>query len=185
MKLSLYVKKPSRHTSYRKRQLRLDSNDQVRTRRLKKLILFLMADVNRKEGEEKEVADMALKASIACYLRIVVCDDANQFERPLRTIFVRIGSLSDSDCKIEFSFNRAEMTRMLDLLRFPDEVTFDNRAVMYGEEVFLRGLYELVGGENKQKICKTFGREFSAQVRAFSWFMDYMFVNFHHLVHYV
>jgi len=40
------------------------------------------------------------------------------------------------------------------------------------EEVLLRELYELVGGKTKQKISIVFGREWSAQARAFSWFIN-------------
>ena len=50
---------------------------------------------------------------------------------------------------------------------------------MAGEEVFLRGLFELVSGANKHEIAKVFGRDWSAQARAFKYFM---YSNFKHLV---
>ena len=54
---------------------------------------------------------------------------------------------------------------------------------MSGEEVMLRGLYELASGETKHKIsANVFGREWSSQSRAFSWFMDHIYANFSHLV---
>jgi hypothetical protein len=43
---------------------------------------------------------------------------------------------------------------------------------MSGEEVFLRGLYELVSGETKHNISRNvFGRDWSAQSRAFKYFI--------------
>jgi len=45
-------------------------------------------------------------------------------------------------------------------------------------------LYELVSGDNQEKIsANIFGREFSAQSRAFKYLMNHMYDNFHHLVH--
>ena len=43
----------------------------------------------------------------------------------------------------------------------------------------LRGLYELTSGEISSNV---FGREWSSQSRAFTWFMDYMYCNFRHLI---
>ena len=62
-------------------------------------------------------------------------------------------------------------------------VTFDNRSKMPGEEVFLRGMFELAQGHTKYSIsANVFGREWSAQARAFNWFIDHMFNHFEHLV---
>ena len=54
---------------------------------------------------------------------------------------------------------------------------------MSGEEVFLRGLFELVSGDNQERMCKTlFGRENSQQSRAFNYFIDHIYDNYQHLV---
>ena len=59
----------------------------------------------------------------------------------------------------------------------------DNRSRMSGEEDFLRGLYELVSGANKQTIAlSTFGRDWSAQSRAFKRFKHHVYHHFKHLV---
>ena len=71
-----------------------------------------------------------------------------------------INDFNDSDCFILFfRFLKSDLFRLLILLKFP------------GEGVMLRGLYELASGEN------VFGREWSSQSRAFSWFMDYIYAN--------
>jgi hypothetical protein len=71
----------------------------------------------------------------------------------------------------------------MELLDFPEWCQFPNKAKMRGEELFLRGLYELVSGSTKHIICKTvFGGECSRQSRAFTFFIDYLYQNFKQLV---
>lgn len=69
------------------------------------------------------------------------------------------------------------------MLNFPEECILDNGSNMLGEEVFLRGLYELVSGETQHNISRNvFGRDWSAQSRAFKYFINHMYQNFKHLV---
>ena len=92
-------------------------------------------------------------------------------------------SFCESDCNIFFRFLRHDLQRLVELLRFPQVVRFQNRVVMPGEEIFLRGLYELCQGESKHSIAvNVFGREWSTQVRAFNYFIDHVYDNFHHLI---
>ena len=81
-----------------------------------------------------------------------------------------------------FEFKKTDLLRLLPLLCLPDDCTFDNRSKMVGEEVFLRGLYELVSGANKHEIARVFGRDWSAQARAFKYFIEHMYRNYKHLV---
>ena len=54
---------------------------------------------------------------------------------------------------------------------------------MAGEEVMLRGLYELVSGEDQYNIAENvFDREQSQQSRAFYFFIDHVFTTFYDLV---
>ena len=69
------------------------------------------------------------------------------------------------------------------MLNFPEECILDNGSNMLGEEVFLRGLYELVSGETQHNISRNvFGGDWSAQSRAFKYFINHMYQNFKHLV---
>ena len=61
-------------------------------------------------------------------------------------------------------------------------VKLDNGISMPGEEILLRGLYELTSGEVQNRIAKEFGRDWTAQSRAFKAFIDIIFDNFSHLV---
>ncbi len=55
---------------------------------------------------------------------------------------------------------------------------------MVGEEVMLRGLYELVSGEKQFNIAENvFGREQSMQSRAFKYFIFHVYRTFFDLVH--
>ena len=87
------------------------------------------------------------------------------------------------ECVLNFRFECSELKQLLLLLRFPLSVIFINRLKMPGEEVFLRGLYELKNGSIQYNISKCFGRDTSAQSRAFRYFVDHVYDNFHHLVH--
>jgi hypothetical protein len=90
----------------------------------------------------------------------------------------------DHECKLFYTFNsRDDLGILFKLLKFPDVVKFDNRSTMIGEEVFLRGLYELTSADNQEKICvNVFGRECSRQSRAYTYFMTHLYDNFKHLL---
>lgn len=44
-------------------------------------------------------------------------------------------------------------------------------------------MFELVTGSSKHDIANQFGRDFSAQSRAFNFFINKIYDGFHHLVH--
>lgn len=103
-------------------------------------------------------------------------------EPPLR-LDRGINSFSESDCYIFFRFTKVHLRCLNNLLQFNNKVIFDNEEHMGGEEVFLRGLYELVSGETKHKIARNvFGRDGSSQSRAFLYFINHMVDKFVHLV---
>jgi hypothetical protein len=83
----------------------------------------------------------------------------------------------------KFSIPKTRAEKIIPLLKFPEKCILSNRSAMKEEEVFLRGLYELCSGENQEKIsAHVFGREFSAQSRAFTYFIKHMYNNIEHLV---
>jgi len=94
-------------------------------------------------------------------------------------------SFSDSDCKTFFGINsQADLYRLLKCLRLEkDRIVFSNRSVMSGEEVLLRGMYELTTGEFQSSVSlNVFGRELSQQSRAFSYFINHVYDNFCYLL---
>ncbi len=177
-------KKVARRLPYRKRHLRLNSNQQVQCKRLQRIILALLLKVKR-SSEGTEQAHMVLRLATLKYLSLAYHTDTDDtVEPPPQFDRSSINKFTDSECRLDFRFDKPELGELFRLLNFPRVVRFDNRSILSGEEVFLRGMYEFSGGENKQKISsKVFGRDFSAQSRAFSWFIDHLYDNFRHLVH--
>jgi hypothetical protein len=48
----------------------------------------------------------------------------------------------------------------------------------------LRGLYELVSGDNQERLAvNLFGRDQPTQSRSLKYFINHMYDTFHHLVH--
>ena len=90
---------------------------------------------------------------------------------------------SNSQWDLQFRFKKDHLHLLLKLLSFPDVISCDNRAKMSGEEVFLRGLYELRSGDT-QCDCSTnlFGRDCTAQSRAYGWFVKHIYYNFRDLI---
>jgi hypothetical protein len=128
----------------------------------------------------KEEMNFKVRKLIMVYLSIATTEDeglekCSRYDRSIR-------SFSASDCKIMFEFKKTDLLRLLPLLCLPDDCKFDNRSKMAGEEVFLRGLHELVSGANKHEIARLFGRDWSAQARAFKYFIEHMYRHFKHLV---
>ena len=157
MKSQVAFRKCGKHLSYRKRHLSLSSIKQVRLKRLKKIILALFCKIDTTQDPAEKKNDM-LETVVLKYLSLKVVDDdgMEQCERYDRTI----ESFSPCDCKILFEFKKTDLSRVFQLLHFPDICKFENRCEMTGEEVFLRGLYELVNGETKHNISRNvFGRD--------------------------
>lgn len=178
------LRKKARNLYYRRRFLALTSNDQVKVRKLKLLILALIHTLQNAEKTSQEPIEKALKVCIIQYLSISVDFSHGDALLPIPIRSVGVGSFSDSDCWLFFRFTRSDLERLLHLLRFPCRVKLDNRIPMNGEQVFLRGLYELASGENQHKIgAHVFGGDSSVQSRAFSFFINHVYENFRHLVH--
>ena len=98
-----------------------------------------------------------------------------------------VDSFDKSNRRINFCFLKADHSRLFSLLNFPvpSEVFLSkDKSVFSREEVFLRGLYAMVSGENEHKICaNVFGRTQSRQSKAFTLFINHIYDSFHHLVH--
>ena len=117
MKFKVALRKKSKAFSFRKRYLSLTSIEQVRLKKLKKLILVLMVESELSEGaDEKEDINLMMEALVARYLAITVTDDEGleKCSRFNRTI----DSFSASDCKIFFEFKKIDLWRLLSLLNF-------------------------------------------------------------------
>ncbi|KAJ1426413.1 hypothetical protein B484DRAFT_397618 [Ochromonadaceae sp. CCMP2298] len=52
--------------------------------------------------------------------------------------------INPSQCKTKFRFLKHDLIRLMKALKIPEEIKMRNRSWQSGEEVLLRGLYELV-----------------------------------------
>lgn len=176
----LRLKKRNHNLSLKRRHglgQNLTSDDQVKLMKSQNYMCALLIMVKRNVGGER--LKKVLKVSIARYLYLSYVDDI-----PLEpTVNHRrnINSFGQS-IKKDLRFEADDLRLLISELGFKDVIIFDNRINMPVEEVFLRGLFELVTGSAKHDIANQFGRDFSAQSRAFSYFIDHIYDNFHHLV---
>jgi hypothetical protein len=88
------------------------------------------------------------------------------------------------EAPMDFRFTQDQLKILSQELGFAGtNVKLSNGSRMPGEEILLRGLYELASGDIQPKISKEFGRDWTAQSRAFTYFIDYMYDHHAHLVH--
>ena len=110
------------------------------------------------------------------------CDNSEPAEKPERKD-VTVDSFKPSTAKLFFNFKKDDLSRLIDLFKFPEYCILENGSKMKGEELFLRGLFELSTGDNQARMCTfLFGREQTQQSRAFKYFIDHMYTNYKHLV---
>jgi hypothetical protein len=141
---------------------------------------FCFLTAYRREHDPIRKAMFKRRCGALVALSLSIREDVHEkLERPIRHCMVLV------DITPEFSFEflrfrRQHIDQLYALLRFPDEVILDNASVMCGEEVFLRGLYELVTGEKKTSIALRFGRHPSDQGRPglFCIFTQFVFIFF-------
>jgi len=95
------------------------------------------------------------------------------------------------ECKNKFRFESSHLVLLCNLLRdFGAQqrgnkgmyCVLSNGITVPAEEILLRGLFEFRSGEIKDDVTDIFGRDQSAQTRAFDYFIDFVFENYRHLV---
>ena len=127
-----------RFTSRRLRYLALTSHEQVQLRDIKKTLIFIAYLKNEavEEGDHDTVANLQDLHDIFAAKYILIkyspLDDiALEYLPDYRRT---IDSFDDSRCDLQFQFKKDHLHLLLKLLRFPDVISFDNRAKMFGEE---------------------------------------------------
>ena len=153
----------------------LRANDQVKMRKLK-IIVCGMAAIStvRKEPWVKEMLKLAtIRYLTLGYSPDVLLEKDVNLKRNIESF--------GRECALNFRFESVELRQLPHLLRFPLNVVLVNRLKMTGEKVFLCGLYQLKNGNLQYDISKCL--DTSAQSRAFRYFVDHIYNNFHHLVH--
>ncbi len=177
----------ARYLNIRKRFLALSSKEQTLCRKLQKYSIGclcrskkLIENFDNREDEANKLRETAKLLAIK-YLDLIV-EPRNSLPRPSR-FDCSIDSFDESQCWSFFRTQKSDLFRLFNCLRFPRVIKLPNRCKMSGEELFLRGLYELVTGESQYNICENvFGRDQSLQSRCLSLFLEHIDTTFFDLL---
>ena len=88
-----------------------------------------------------------------------------------------IDSFTESECWNFFETRKEDLYRLLVNLKFDDKCILENRSVMSGEEVLLRGLYELVSGADQHEIIAIFGKDQTVVTDNLQWWYNGGFMH--------
>jgi hypothetical protein len=176
----IQVKKVARKLCLRKREYSLTLSEQVKARKYRKSVEYLLANMNDPTADSVRCSALA-KLCIQRYYKLMLMPKF-RLPRPKR-IRSFIDEFDSNECKNFFEFRQQDLHRLFGQLRFPDKCVLDGNSAMSGEEVFLRGLYELVSGEDQHNIsANVFGREQTAQSQAFKYFINHLYNTFRDLL---
>jgi hypothetical protein len=185
MTIHAKFRRTTRGYGYRNRYKALSSKEQVRIRKINRVLAVLLVLLkNCKEEDHIRREDLVLKIKRVIAVRLILSLDPYA-DKPARRPNRRrtLQSFTESECYSYFRFRKRDLEELIPLLKFDQTVILDNGIKMSGEEVILRGLYELTTSETQESIASHhFGREYSAQSRAFKYFIIKMYENFHNLV---
>lgn len=168
------IKKTARHLNIRRRYNAITSNEVITAERYRKIAI--VAAIKYNNSKDEIIRKIAAVAHIK-YLRLI-SDLSPPLTKPLRRK-ISVDIFTESDCYVFFAFRQEHLSRLFKALRIPDKVHLENGSVMTGEEIALRGLYELVNGDDQHHAAMlVFGREASQQSRATRWFYNHIFESF-------
>jgi hypothetical protein len=185
------IRQVARRLSYRRRgEEAITSNEKVEIKRIENVfgMIFLKWMKLKKKGvltskEDLDARKFITMAKVCYSLHADIVNREYDSYGVSKRLHRKITSFQLDDCKPFFRFKRVQLTRVAKLLGFSQPMVLDNGAVMDGEEVFLRGMYELSSGENQFKICKNcFGGDQPLQSRAWTAFLNLVYDNHRHLV---
>ena len=165
------LKQPARKLSLRRRYLALTSNEAVYVRSLDKRLIKLLTGLKQLRLSTKCKADgiILAKAIAEELLRVMIVPDV--ILPSLSSLRDSIDSFTESECWNFFETKKEDLYRLKVNLKFEDKCILENRSVMSGEEVLLRGLYELVSGADQHEIIAIFGKVQTVQSRAFNSYL--------------
>jgi len=180
-------KKPNRKLPYMKRGipgLFLSSNDKFYGARMEKLykkaLLILLSEEFVDPEEENS---MLMIAALARRRYKAAVEKKEIYVTTAPSLGKRIDDFELRQFWPFFRFSKNDLKRLKGELLFDEEYILSNRVRMSGEEVFLRGLFELTSGNNQFMIAElVFGGDQPMQSRAFNSFIDHIYSNFLDLV---
>ena len=176
------IRRLARNLSLRRRFLAVTANERMLFKSLLKAYIEvgLRLRLFPLSKEAREHAENFGAIVLMCMFSIIV-EPVVELD-PLVHHQRTIESFSESECWNFFETRKEDLPRLLVVLRIPEQVKLVNGSKMSGEELLLRGLYELVSGNDQHDIIIVFGGEQTKQSRAFTWFIDHIYATFLDLV---
>uniref|UniRef100_A0A6T5VGP0 Uncharacterized protein n=1 Tax=Chromulina nebulosa TaxID=96789 RepID=A0A6T5VGP0_9STRA len=179
--MTILIRKTKKSTSIRRRFMSFSSNELVVLTKIKYLMILTITDREMAKTDVDIERNRNMFDSLVIEYFQLLLDDYGKLPRPIRKK-ISLDDLDPSFCKEFLTFNKLELIKLYQIMNFPNKVKFSNGSAMTGEELFIRGLYELSTGEKKTSIANTFGRHYTDQSRAFQYFINFIYVRYHHLV---
>ena len=176
------LKRRAKILSYNKRYLRLTTNDAIEINKIKKLLVLLRIKLRRipDDVQKRDPLRFIKILRLKYLMTATVIDRGSSYSPPKQKT---IDKFTDSQCRQYFRFEKAEdLDRLFKVLKFPDYVILRGGNKMLAEIAFLRGLFELSKGESQVSASEVFGGDQPLQSKAFSFFVEHIFDNFHHLL---
>ena len=176
------TKKTARYLAIRKRFLAMTANEQIRSQNLFVSIVILLNRLKMKRVsiETRRRGLLVVKKTMLLFVLLNLEPEIPVLSRP--SLNRTIESFSNSECWNYFETRKEDLPRILIALKLPVICQLSNGSKMSGEEIMLRGLYELVSGTDQYEICSMFGREQPQQSLAFKYFINHIYSFFYDLV---
>jgi hypothetical protein len=181
---TMAIRKISAHkSSIRKRHLALRSQQLARSTYLKSCSLLLLIQCVRLRNNPNARLIGLTRLVILSYYKVAYNSNIQwNLPSPLRW-HTSFDSFSSDVCYNFFRIEKHHLQRYFAALRFDERCTTKNRLTFSGEEIMLRGYYEMVSGEDQFSIATNiFGRDQAAQSQALSYFVDHLYDTFSDLL---
>jgi hypothetical protein len=151
------MRQRARKLNLRRRPWALTSNETVQMKKLRRLITVSCL----KAKYDIENADFHHRLAWMAYRRLLGLSYMPVMHLPHSIDRKRdVASFDDIDCWTFFKCKKEDFPRLLRVLRMPEVCVLSNRIKMSGEEVFCRGMYELISGEDQHSVSRNIAASF-------------------------
>jgi nuclease HARBI1 len=180
-------RRPHRYLSVHKRfveRYSLSSNEQVRARRIRKATIRVATMI--KFGGTYDAPTR--RRLVVTLILLSQAYNSMFFVYPARierliSLGLGFSSFDESQVGYYYKLRKDDLIKLFSLLEFEQSCVLNDRSRMKGEEVFLRGYFELRNGIDQYAIADlVFGGHQGKQSHAFIYFVNHMYERWSHLV---
>ena len=178
----IHKRKTPSKTLYKHRAFSRYAFEQRNARKFLKIlnVLIVIKQINKNKEECHTKLDVIINFCLLKLSKYYFVDIPNELGNVVgsRTI----DSFSDCDCFRIFRFRKNHLVELFTLLNIPRRIVISNGSVLSGEEIFLFGINRLTCCNTIEDLVKVYGRDNSQWVRSFHWFIEFILVNWNHLL---